>query len=250
MMKERERWRESIESIKRMRQWVLDAEDILNGSWAEPHEESENKAKNQFDERHVKFRISEKKSENISKLEQSKRQKLITNEKVGARFDDWRGDLAKKLEDGTLTQKEHQCLEHFLKTLDGLRPYLIQCYDQENFPRTNNETEGCIQKIKARYRRISGRKNWNNYLLKHGRNVGLYDWWESSADRWQQFEMFARNVTKEKWDQNRKKQNTTQHEQLIRYRFRHQHEKYLTVLENLWEDSASLNSDSPSLLLP
>jgi hypothetical protein len=35
-LQEREQWRGHIEILKRMRQWVLDAERILDGSWAEP----------------------------------------------------------------------------------------------------------------------------------------------------------------------------------------------------------------------
>jgi hypothetical protein len=31
--------------------------------------------------------------------------------------------------------------------------------------------EGCIRVIKTRYRRISGRKNWDGYLLRYGRRV-------------------------------------------------------------------------------
>ncbi len=49
------------------------------------------------------------------------------------------------------------------------RPYLIRCYDRKEFPRTNNELERNIRGLKTQYRRISGRKNWNNYLLCYGR---------------------------------------------------------------------------------
>jgi hypothetical protein len=52
-----------------------------------------------------------------------------------------------------------------------LRPGLVQCYDIDGFPRTNNEMERTIRAIKMHYRRISGRKNWNNYLLRYGRCV-------------------------------------------------------------------------------
>ena len=38
IVQEREQWREQIEQSKRMRQWVLDAEDILAGSWTPSQE--------------------------------------------------------------------------------------------------------------------------------------------------------------------------------------------------------------------
>src|SRR6266487_5609078 len=72
-------------------------------------------------------------------------------------------------------------LTEFLQVLSNLRPYLVQCYDREEFPRTNNDMEGSIRRLKTRYRRISGRKNWNAYLLRYGRSVAYYEWWEQDA---------------------------------------------------------------------
>jgi hypothetical protein len=250
LLKEREQWRGHIEMIRRMKQLVLDAENILNGSWAESSDKIGTIAQKKYDRHHSESPPQDRCEEHVSKLEEIKKMKMVTNKEVSARFDIFMSDTSKKLENNSLTQKERECIECFLKTLDHVRPYLIQCYDQENFPRTNNETEGCIRKIKTRYRRISGRKNWNKYLLKYGRSVGLYEWWDSDADKWKQFESLAQNVTKKCWDQSRQEQCSSQHEQLIRYRFCHRHEKYLAVLESRWEDSTSLNSNSQSLTLP
>ena len=59
---EQENWREYIEQNKRMRQWVLDAENILDGSWAEVPEQNEANAQNAEEKR-------------------------VTNREVGIRFD-------------------------------------------------------------------------------------------------------------------------------------------------------------------
>jgi hypothetical protein len=59
--------------------------------------------------------------------------------------------------------------------------------------------EGFIRQIKARYRRISGRKNWNAYLLRHGRNAPFYDWWDADPERWQNFEHLAQKIDRAKW---------------------------------------------------
>jgi hypothetical protein len=88
--------------------------------------------------------------------------------------------------DGTLSEPEREYLTEFLQILSNLRPYLVQCYDREEFPRTNNDMEGSIRRLKTRYRRISGRKNWNAYLLRYGRSVAYYEWWEQDATRRQQ----------------------------------------------------------------
>lgn len=105
---ERSGWVEQLELVKRMRQWVLDAEHILDGSWVKPGE-------------------------------------CVSNEKVGRRFDRWRKMLARCLSDAKLSPVEQECLEQFLQVLSNLRPYLIRCYDRKEFPRTNNELERSIR---------------------------------------------------------------------------------------------------------
>jgi len=192
-LQEREQWRGHIEILKRMRQWVLDAERILDGSWAEPPEHPPTQVECQ-DAR--PYNPNNKKETHRYTKKLYRKQEAVTNEQVAVRFDTWRLQLATQLQDRELCQKERECLEHFVNVLENVRPYLIQCYDREDFPRTNNETEGAIRKIKTRYRRISGRKNWNNYLLRHGRNVGFYDWWASTPKRWQQFEKLGQKVKK------------------------------------------------------
>ncbi len=201
-----------------MRQWVLDAERILDGSWAEPLEHPTSKADHP---NALPYNPKNKKEKHRYQKKHYRKNERVTNEEVAVRFDQWRQEQALQLQDPTLPVPERACLEHFLNVLDNLRPYLIQCYDREDFPRTNNETEGSIRKIKTRYRRISGRKNWNKYLLRHGRNVGFYDWWASTPERWQQFEKLAQKVKKEVWIQQRKELEKAQSEQLTRYRFCH-----------------------------
>ena len=202
-----------------MRQWVLDAEHILDGSWAAVQELG-------------------------GTGEQDMRNAGLTNKDVGLRFESWRLELTQKLTAGVLNQTERECLEQFLQVLDNLRPHLIQCYDLSSFPRTNNETEGSIRRIKARYRRISGRKNWNQYLLRFGRSIAFYDWWESDLQRWQQFEKMAQQVSPDLWRQMRKETTSAQSEQLKRFRFRHKRATYLATLEERWAVAAQ------SALLP
>ena len=137
----REIWREKIEQLKRMRQWVLEASHILDGSWAEVPEQSDGS-------------------------EHSAAKKRLTNKEVGLRFDAFLQDVSQEITKEGMSQTERECLEEFLRVLHNLRPSLIQCDDVEDFPRTNNEMEGAIRKVKTRYRRISGRKNWNIYSTR------------------------------------------------------------------------------------
>ena len=229
-----------------MRQWVLDAERILDGSWAGSPQHLTSEVGHP---EALPYNPSNKKETHRYQKKQYRKNEQVTNEEVAVRFDRWRQELASHRQDPTLPQKERECLEHFLNVLENLRPYLIECYNREDFPRTNNETEGAIRKIKTRYRRISGRKNWNKYLLRHGRNVGFYDWWASTPERWLQFKKLAQNVKKEVWVHHREAVEKAQSEQLTRYRFLHLRKKYLTTLENQWDAAASLAVDNQSPIL-
>ena len=72
-----------------------------------------------------------------------------------------------------LSEEQRRCLQQFLQVLSNQRCHLIQCYDQQDFPRTNNELERRIRAIKTRYRRITGRKNWNSYPARVMEDVWL-----------------------------------------------------------------------------
>jgi len=146
---------------------------------------------------------------------------VVNNETVGQRLDAWRQAMSQHLTDGTLSPLEQECLTQFLQVLSNLRSHLVQCYDQKSFPRTNNEMERSIRGLKTRYRRISGRKNWNSYLLCYGRCVAYYDWWEQDADRRQQLVEHAARLDRARWRQMRREAKAAQSEQLKRFRFRH-----------------------------
>ena len=213
ILRKREIWRERVERLKRMRQWVIDAENILNGSWIEIPEGSKGDR------------------ETLQK-------KLGTNQGVAIRFDQFLEDLRRKYTEDEMSQTEQKCLEEFLRVLSNLRPHLIQCYDLAIFPRTNNDMEGFIRKTKTRYRRISGRKNWNAYLLRHGRNAPFYDWWEANPERWERFEKLAQKIDREKWKRVKKETSSSQSEQLKRFRFLHRREEFLSTLEERWASTS------------
>ncbi len=168
----------------------------------------------------------------------------VANEQVAHRFDRWRNSLAERSRETTLPEVEQECLQHFLQVLSNMRPYLIQCYDCPQFPRTNNDTEREIRAVKTRYRRISRRKNWNSYLLHYGRCVAFYEWWEREAERVFQLVLKLKHVQPEQWRQQRQQTSGAQCEQLKRFRFRRKRLNYLASLEVRWETAAQ------SVLLP
>jgi hypothetical protein len=221
----RENWRGRIESLKRMRQWVISAEHVLDVSWANSQTEDTTAPQSSRPSRRSQSKI----------LEQNKKNKSVTNKEVEVRFDRWRTEIGKELEEGALSQNERKHLEDFLQVLDNARPLLIQCYDIPDFPRTNNDTERTIRQMKTGYRRITGRKNWNPYLLRYGRYIAFYDWWGKDQKRWLQLIELAKKVDQAHFRQIQREAKLAQSGQLKRFRFRHQTEKYLESLEDRWE---------------
>jgi hypothetical protein len=190
-----------------MRQWVLDAEHILSADFL-------------------------------------REGSVVTNALVGRRFDVWRAKLARQVRQDGLSEEQRRCLQQVLQVLSNQRCHLIQCYDQQDFPRTNHEMERHIRAIKTRYRRISGRKNWNSYLLRYGRCVAFYDWWEQDAERSEQFLHQAAQLDRLTWRKQRKASRVAISCQLKRFRFRHKRQAFLASLEARWEAAA------PTSVLP
>ena len=199
---ERAAWADQSAYVKRLHGWLLEVEHLLDASPAQKGE-------------------------------------VVNNATVGSRLDAWRAQMASRLSDGTLSDREREYLTEFLQVLSNLRPYLVQCYDREEFPRTNNEMEGSIRRLKTRYRRISGRKNWNAYLLRYGRSVAYYEWWEHDAARRQQLIERASKLDRAGFRALRHEATIAQHEQLTRFRFRHRRQAYLASLEERWVAAAT-----------
>jgi hypothetical protein len=205
---ERAEWREQVAQIKRMHGWLLEVEQMLDGSLLQETGER------------------------------------VSNETVGSRLDTWRTRMSKQPSDDTLPEREQQCLVEFLRVRSHLRPYLVRCYDRTDFPRTNSEMERSIRRLKTQDRRVSGRTNWNAYLLRYGRGVAYAAWWEQDAAHRQQFEQRAAPLNHAHWRVFRQQTTATHREQLTRLRFRHKRQAFLASLEARWEATA------PTLPLP
>jgi hypothetical protein len=195
---ERAAWTKQLAQIKRMHGWLLEVEHILDTSLVQAAGEK------------------------------------VSNETVGNRLDAWRERMAVHLTDSTLSERERECLTEFLQVLSNLRPYLVQCYDRQDFPRTNNDMERSIRRLKTQYRRVSGRKNWNAYLLRYGRCVAYAAWWEQDTAHRHHLEQQAARLDRTRWSELRQQTSRAQREQLTRFRFRHKRQALLVSLEERW----------------
>jgi hypothetical protein len=199
----RERWRDELDSVRHLHTHILEAERILSGASLQ--------------------------AQSLA----------VTNTTVGQYFDAWRGGLNVRLNEQSLTPTERRCLEHFLHVTANMRPHLIQCYDLERLPRTNNDMEGFIRAIKIRYRRISGRKNWNRYLLRYGRRVAYYEALAQQPDGLSDLTARVRCVPHPLWRVARSEQRHSQQEQLKQYRVRYRRKSFLAGLEARWAELAA-----------
>ena len=190
-----------------MRQWVLDAEHILSAEFL-------------------------------------REGSVATNKRVARRFEAWRAKLTRQLRLGGLSEEQRCCVQQFLQVLCNQRCHLIQWYDQQEFPRTNNEMERRIRAIMTRSRRITGRKNWNSYLLRSGRCVAFYDWWDQDAKHSEQFLQQAAHLDRVVWRKQRMASRAATSCQLKRFRFRHKRQAVLTSLE------ARFQAATPTPVLP
>jgi hypothetical protein len=194
---ERSAWADQLAQVKRLHGWLLEVEHLLDESLVPTGE-------------------------------------VVSNLMVGSRLDSWRKRMSTYLTAGALSQLERECLTEFLQVLSNLRPHLVQCYDREDFPRTNNDMERSIRGLKMQYRRVSGRKNWNAYLLRYGRCVAYAAWWEQDTAHRQHLEQQAGRLDRVRWKELRRETTRAQSEQLTRFRFRHKRQSLLASLEVRW----------------
>src|SRR5438105_13625315 len=107
------------------------------------------------------------------------------------------------------------------------------------FPVPTRSMERSIRGLKTQYRRISGRKNWNAYLLRYGRSVAYAAWWEQDAGHRHQLALRAARLDRARWRELRRETTAAHREQLTRFRFRHRRQAYLHSLEERWAAAPS-----------
>jgi Transposase IS66 family len=198
---ERAAWAEHLRQVKRMYGWLCEVEAILVKEAARTLAEP------------------------------------VSNESVGRRLDAWREQMVQLLETSPLSELEQESLRELLQVLSNLRPYLVQCYEREDFPRTNNDMERSIRALKTQYRRVSGRKNWNAYLLRYGRCVAYAPWWEQDETHRHHLQHQIAQLDRGRWRELRQQTTRAQQEQLTRFRFRHKRSSVLASLESRWTEA-------------
>lgn len=119
---------------------------------------------------------------------------------------------------------------------------LFACYDVAGLPRTNNELERFIRQIKRGQRRVSGRKNVQDFIIRYGAYAALVDNAES------QDELLARlqEIDQAEFLKERNRLHLTLLQEAKLHRFRFHRADYLAELEARWE-AAITQPTSPVL---
>ena len=123
--------------IKKAENWIFDINDILLGK----ADKKGNRNTEQYKKRTTAKKIKKRLFKYIINLEKKKRM---------------HSDFSKEI------------IKHIGKTYNNWKRYLFACYDVHELPNTNNELELSHSRLKRTHRRMTGKKNANQFLLLHG----------------------------------------------------------------------------------
>jgi hypothetical protein len=136
----------------------------------------------------------------------------------------------KEIETKLSKEQDQPFIKNLLSYSQGFWKGLFACYDHPLLPRTNNDLELFFRKVKTQHRRITGLRNWNRYIIRHGENVVFVDDALHDPDilsRLTQVEYETYKEEKTAWE-------TRIFEQTKHLRFKKDPEKFLSELENIW----------------
>jgi hypothetical protein len=181
-----------VAQLRRQRQWLIDLEHLLDPS-AQPD------------------------------------QPPLTSQSVAQAVDQYLTKLLAKVARDT-DEEDQRVAVHINKTFRERWWGLFRCYDVSGLPRTNNELERYMRRIKSGHRRILGRKNVHDFIIRYGPYAACVDYRESVG------ELITRlqQVSQDDFLRERRTLDVTLLREQKRYRFRHHQADYLAELENRW----------------
>lgn len=125
---------------------------------------------------------------------------------------------------------DQQVATHVATTLRNRWWGLFACYQVAGLPRTNNELETFLRRLKTNQRRITGRKNVHDFIVRYGQYAAFLDDRESQADLLARL----RQVPLTDFGRARAGLAVIQEQAQKRHRFRHRQQVFLTDLEARW----------------
>lgn len=153
----------------------------------------------------------------------------LTSQSVAQAVDQYLTKLLVKVAADT-DEEDQQVAVHINVTFRNRWWGLFSCYDVEDLPRTNNDLETYMRRIKTGQRRVSGRKNVHSFLIRYGRHAACVDYRESVDDLLARL----RQVSHDDFLRERQALDTALLREQKRHRFRHHQDDYLRELEERW----------------
>jgi hypothetical protein len=110
---------------------------------------------------------------------------------------------------------------------------LFFCYEVDGLPRTNNDLEQFIRRVKIGQRRISGHKNVQDFILRYGSFAAFVDYAENEKELHNRLALVSQT--------NFLKQRSTMNMIIVKeqkiHRFRFHRQAFLSELEIRWDKS-------------
>jgi hypothetical protein len=181
-----------VAQLRRQRQWLIDLEHLLD-----PPEQPEQ---------------SPPTSQGVAQAVDRYLTKLFTQ--VAADID----------------EEDQRVAAHINKTLRDRWWGLFMCYDVDGLPRTNNELERYMRRIKSGHRRILGRKNVHDFIIRYGCYAACVDYQESVDELLNRLQQ----VSQDDFLCERRALDVALLREQKRHRFRHHQADYLRELEARW----------------
>lgn len=155
-----------------------------------------------------------------------------TSARVRQAVDDYLIDLITR---STHDADDQRVADHIHQIFRSFWWGLFICYDVEGLPRTNNELERFMRQVKMGQRRVSGRKNVHDFIIRYGAYLAFVDEIETEDELLQRLEQ----VEQEDFLRERELLDMSLVEVQKAHRFRHHRTEYLTELEQRWEEAIS-----------
>jgi len=112
---------------------------------------------------------------------------------------------------------------------------LFICYQVEGLPRTNNELETFLRRLKTGQRRVTGRKKVHDFIVRYGRYAAFCDPQESHESLLTRLSQVSHDeFLRERADLAAMQERTAK-----RHRFRHRQRVFLQELEARWADACA-----------
>jgi hypothetical protein len=168
----------------------------------------------------------------LNRLMELEQRSKPTRQSVSDAVDLYLKDLLNEIQRSG-TPEDQEFASQIDKTFRSLWSGLFICYEVEGMPRTNNDLEQFIRRIKTGQRRISGHKYVHDFILRYGSFVAFVDY----AENEEELSNRLAKVSQAEFLKERNTLNMIVVKEQKSHRFRYHRQAFLADLENRWEQA-------------